>query len=60
MITRLESIHKQCYIHRDIKPDNFLIGLKAKQNVVHLIDFGLAKRFRDLKTNKHIPYKINK
>ena len=43
-----------------MKPDNFLIGHGKKQNVVNVIDFGLAKRYRDPKTGEHIGYKDNK
>jgi len=48
------------YLHRDIKPDNFLMGLKKRQHVVHLIDFGLAKKYCNPKTMQHIPYRENK
>jgi serine/threonine protein kinase len=47
-------------LHRDIKPDNFLIGIGKKQHYVYVIDFGLAKRFRDPKTGEHIPYRDGK
>jgi len=47
-------------LHRDIKPDNFLIGIGKKQHYVYIIDFGLAKRFRDPKTGEHIPYRDGK
>ncbi|PWZ31507.1 Casein kinase 1-like protein 3 [Zea mays] len=57
MITRIEFMHSKGYLHRDIKPDNFLMGLGRKANQVYIIDFGLAKRYRDSTTNRHIPYR---
>ena len=64
LITRLEMIHdtsERYFIHRDIKPDNFLLGLKKKSSTVHLIDFGLAKRFiMNKKTWEHIPMQTGK
>lgn len=56
MITRLEYFHSRSYIHRDIKPDNYLMGLGPHSNRVYLIDFGLAKRFRDAHTHRHIKF----
>lgn len=60
MITRIEFLHSKGYLHRDIKPDNFLMGLGRKANQVYIIDFGLAKRYRDSTTNRHIPYREHK
>ena len=60
MLSRIEFLHKRHIIHRDIKPENFLIGTGKKKNLIYLIDYGLAKRFRDPKTGLHIPYKDGK
>jgi serine/threonine protein kinase len=56
MISCLEWIHTKNFIHRDIKPDNFVMGLGRSSNQVFLIDFGLCKKFFDPKTRTHIPF----
>ena len=93
MIACVEYVHNKNFIHRDIKPDNFVIGMhhedteevvqqpkklsrcsitKSSNDIValnsmynsncdregqvFLIDFGLAKKFRDQHTHQHIPF----
>ncbi|KNZ51422.1 uncharacterized protein VP01_3962g3 [Puccinia sorghi] len=62
MLTRVQTIHEKNLIYRDIKPDNFLIGRPGTKaaNVVHVVDFGMAKQYRDAKTKVHIPYRERK
>ncbi|PCH38192.1 CK1/CK1/CK1-G protein kinase [Wolfiporia cocos MD-104 SS10] len=62
MLTRVQTIHEKNLIYRDIKPDNFLVGRPGTKaaNVIHVVDFGMAKQYRDPKTKQHIPYRERK
>ena len=59
MLELIRYVHSRDTLHRDIKPDNFLIGVKKKASKVYIIDFGLAKRYQN-KEGQHIPYRDNK
>lgn len=62
MLSRIQSVHEKHLIYRDIKPDNFLIGRPHTKNanLVYMVDFGMAKQYRDPKTKQHIPYRERK
>jgi serine/threonine protein kinase len=60
MLARVKYIHSKGLIHRDIKPDNFMTGLGSNSNQVYVIDFCLARRWRDPRTDQHIRFREGK
>ena len=60
MIQRIKVVHEERIIHRDIKPDNFLVGGNDQtKNTVYIIDFGLAKCYKS-SDGEHIPFRDGK
>ncbi len=59
MIERIQYLHYRHFLHRDIKPDNFVMGIGSKKHSVFIIDFGLAKRYLN-RDGTHIKYKQGK
>ena len=44
MIDRVEFMHSKGFIHCDLMPYNFLMGVSGQCSVVSLVDLGLAKK----------------
>jgi len=59
MLLRIEFVHSKYILHRDIKPDNFVVGHSIDKHKVYIIDFGLAKKYVS-RDGKHIPYREGK
>ena len=60
MLNVMESMHNKGYIHRDLKPDNYMFGLRHETQKLFLIDYGLVKRILNPKNGRHIPFETNK
>lgn len=53
-------LHSKCFVHRDVKPDNFLMGLGSKTGTLHVVDMGLAKKYYDKTCKRHIVFRNDK
>lgn len=54
MVRIIEMVHLKKFIHRDIKPDNFVLGTSSSSRSIYLIDYGLSKRYIN-SSDQHIP-----
>lgn len=59
-LARIETLHKKYYLHRDIKPRQFVIGRKTDAETVYMLDFGLSKKYQTGDLGLHIPYLENR
>lgn len=59
MLTRIQFLHSMRLLHRDVKPDNFVISPWKDDRTIYIIDFGLTKKYAS-REGVHIPYRTNK
>eukprot|EP00735_Rhodelphis_limneticus_P002436 TRINITY_DN13304_c0_g1::TRINITY_DN13304_c0_g1_i1::g.12628::m.12628 TRINITY_DN13304_c0_g1::TRINITY_DN13304_c0_g1_i1::g.12628 ORF type:complete len:297 (+),score=-0.39,sp/Q9ZUP4/CKL5_ARATH/48.82/9e-96,Pkinase/PF00069.20/4.6e-15,Pkinase_Tyr/PF07714.12/0.073 TRINITY_DN13304_c0_g1_i1:100-990(+) len=60
LLSRLECLHEHGFVHRDVEPGHFLIGMGHHENIFHAIGFQQAKKYLDPETKEHIPYRGSK
>jgi casein kinase 1 len=59
MLRVIEWVHSCGVLHRDIKPQNFLVGRGEQRNKIYLIDFGCSTTWIDPRTHLHEIYTRN-
>jgi serine/threonine protein kinase len=53
MLSSVQYLHEKGFCHRDVKPHNFMFGSGGG---LLIIDYGLAKRYRDAGTRAHVQF----
>ncbi|CAN1331186.1 Casein kinase 1-like protein HD16 [Linum perenne] len=57
-ISILEQLHSRGFVHGDVKPENFLLGQPGtpEEKKLYLVDLGLASRWMDSTSGRHVEY----
>lgn len=56
IIKKLEIFHNKGYVHRDIKPGNFVTGLGKQSTEIFLIDYGLTQTFIESNYTENVSF----
>lgn len=57
LLCRLEIIHTKSFVHRDIRPENFIMGRGTHKHMAYVIEFGFARLYRDPRNHRHMAYR---
>lgn len=53
MLRRMQLVHHKGFVHRDVKPENMIIG-REDPGRIYLVDFGVTKKYRDYHSRTHV------
>ncbi|CAI2352146.1 unnamed protein product [Caenorhabditis sp. 36 PRJEB53466] len=53
-LDRLRVLHDAGWLNRDVKAQNFAVGLGDESNIVYMLDFGLTRRFLEKDGRRHL------
>lgn len=48
VMTILQGVHGRGVVHRDMKPENILMGKDTEQQQIYLVDYGISKIYKDV------------
>ncbi|CAP37192.1 Protein CBG20086 [Caenorhabditis briggsae] len=53
-LDRLRVLHEAGWLNRDVKAQNFAVGLGEESNIVYMLDFGLTRRYLENNGSPHL------
>lgn len=53
-LERLSVLHDSGWLNRDVKAQNFAVGLGEESSIVYMLDFGLTRRYLERDGRRHL------